>query len=439
MKTCIAVFTLLLLLLSGSCGPDPVKYDYPGFQNCNVILISLDTLRADHLGCYGYPKETSPNIDRFCHDAVFFTTPIAQASSTKPSHASIFTSLNVVNHGAFGGYYHILSDDFNTMAEILKENGYQTCSFNGGGFVKSVFGFEQAFDLYDSSFTGQFSPEVNRSKEWIKKHKDKKFFLFLHTYEVHHPYLPKKEYVDLFRGDYTGNLPDHITIEMLKKINKGELKITEEDRKHIIHMYDAEIRSMDQAFAVLIDFLKKDGLYDNSLIVVTSDHGEEFGEHGMMGWHSHTLYEEIIKVPLIIKFPFSKHAGTKIHDLVRSIDILPTLLSALDIEEPQGFEGFNLMKGITEGKVKKLFAISQLGLKKSAVRTKDWKLFGSELFNLSNDPLEQRDLAQENLQMKKTLNNTLKKFLKGRRDVSNNLGRPDQDTLEQLRALGYGK
>jgi arylsulfatase A-like enzyme len=431
----IAFLALICLLLSSTAGCGrQINYKSPG---CNVFFISFDTLRADHLGCYGYPRETSPAIDAFSRDCVLFETAIAQASSTKPSHASIFTSLNVATHGAFGGTDHILGEDTVTLAEILKQDGYQTASYNSGGYVRSIFGLAQGFDLYDSTVTGPFKDTVNATINWLNENSGDKFFMFMHTYEVHHPYTPQRRFLEIFEESYDGPLDPFIPVDLLKEINSGKRSITEADKQHIINCYDAEIRSMDDSFAHFIAYLKQEDLYEDALIIVFSDHGEELGEHGFMGWHSHTIYEELIHVPLLIKFPGQRFKGMRLEGLVRTIDILPTVLDVLDLPGPAAMEGISLMGSIQDGKVEPLLSVTQLGEKRAALRTQRWKLFDRVLYDLDTDPEETRDSTPGNFKVKDTLGVKLNEFLKSRSDMRREKTDLDRATLEELKKLGY--
>jgi arylsulfatase A-like enzyme len=366
-------------------------------SDCSVILISIDTLRADHLGCYGYGDDTSPHIDKFAKDSVLFKETIVQAPSTLPSHASIFTSLIPSHHGAFFALKTNISEDAVMMSEIFQKHGYRTVSYNGGGQVDGKFGFYRGFDVYES-MGGNFDVHVDKAIEWLENNPDEKYFMFLHTYEVHHPYTPKKVYLDLFEDGYDGNLPMDISKDLLKQINQKNLVIDDRDREHIIDTYNAEIYSMDAAFGRLITFLKKENLYDGTVIIFTSDHGEEFGEHGWMGWHSHTLYDELLRVPLIIKFPNQKRSGKTVKMQVRSIDILPTLLDIVDIPSLETFEGVSLIgfKGKEE-----LYAISQRDTPTDthpiSVRTSKWKLYDNLLFDLEKDPQELQNITNPSI------------------------------------------
>lgn len=431
----IALF--LGLFAAGGCSPDYPDYTCP---DSNIILISFDTLRADHLGCYGYDKDTSPHTDAFSKDCVLFEKTIAQSSTTKSSHASIFTGMNVVAHCAYGGNDHILSDDRLTMAEILKDQGYRTICYNSGGYMREFFKLDQGFEIYNSDVVGRFINTVNISQQWLDDNPGEKFFLFMHTYEVHHPYLPKEPFSSMFKNDYSGPLPDHITIELLKDINAGKVTIDEADKAHIISRYDAEIRSMDDAFGKFLAYLKSKGLYDKAIIIVTSDHGEEFGEHGKMGWHSHTLYEELIHVPLLIKFPDQKFKGKRIKGMVRSIDILPTLLQLLAIDigiRKEAIEGVSLLRGIQKGKVDSTFALSQLGTNTSALQNDRFKIIANQLYDLKNDPGEQKNIANENKKIRDKMHTSLQSYLKAKANAIETKSKVDEETLEELRKLGY--
>ncbi|MFP6655364.1 MAG: sulfatase [Myxococcota bacterium] len=402
--------------------------------------MSLDTLRQDSLGCYGYSRPTSPNIDAFSKDCVVFDESIAQAPSTKPSHASIFTSLNVRTHGTFPGFDYVLSDKHLAMAEILAAEGYRTASYNGGGNVKSHFGFAQGFQIYDSTSPDRFIDAVNLATDWLDLNGTDPFFLFLHTYEVHHPYTPAPEFAQLFDSDYSGQLPPAISIELLRKINSKKQAVDDADRQHIRNLYDAEIRSMDAAFATFIEFLKASGKYDESLIIVTSDHGEEFGERGAEGWHSHTLYDELLHVPLLIKFPQSRFKGTRVEGMVRGIDILPTIIDVLGLPEVNRMEGISLVPMIGGEDPGDLMAFSTFGENLTcAVRTKRWKLYGSQLYDLQADPGETTNVAGKHPRVAKKLMKYLQRHVQVSARYRTELSSPDQQLIDELKALGYAE
>jgi arylsulfatase A-like enzyme len=416
-----------------------------------VVLISIDTLRPDHLGCYGYPRPTSPHLDAFREDAVLFRSAFAHAPSTLLSHASILTSLRPPHHGAS------IADDLAvplevvTLAEALRARGYATASFNGGVQLDGVYGLDQGFDVYESVRPRGAAPEnlvdaadrfghtVARARDFLSRQEGRAFFLFLHTYEVHHPYSPDPADLAPFRGDYEGPLPDAISVELLEEINAGRRPVDERDRQHVVDAYDAEIRSADRAFGALVALLKERGLYDDALVVVTSDHGEELGEHGRLGWHSHTLYDELLRVPLLVKLPGNRRAGTTAGSLARGIDIAPTLLRALDLPVPASFEGRDLLARGAGAGPEQIWSGREAGHGRvaSSLRTPRWKLAGRRLFDLERDPGEHVDVAATHLDVTRRLAEQRRAVIAERRIPPRRPAPVDEELRERLRALGY--
>jgi len=307
----------------------------------NVILISIDTLRPDHLGIYGYHRNTSPHIDALAGEGLLFENHIATGPSTLISHASILTSLYPSAHRAEFSTYAPLNPAVLTLPEVLKMYQYQTAAFTGSGQMNHIYGLDQGFDTYNDR-GGKFTRTLNRSLAWLRAHGQRPFFLFIHSYVTHHPYTPPAPYHRMFYPEYPGKLGSRIGISLLQRINQGQLEVSDEDRRHIVAMYDGEIAYMDNRMGWFFQQLKKMGLWDRTLIVFTSDHGEEFNEHGMMGWHSHTLYDELLKTPLILRFPSGSPAGRRIADQTRGVDLFPTLLDLMEIEIPDGLQGVSL-------------------------------------------------------------------------------------------------
>jgi len=457
-KRVISLFTTATLVgvsfwlaLTGS-GCAPADYGRP---DCNVILISIDTLRSDHLGCYGYQRDTSPVIDRFSGDAITFLSTFAQAPSTTMSHASIFTSLLPSHHGAFYSCRTPIPDHQVTMAEMLQQDGYHTASINDGGQIAARFGFDQGFDNYTSIKHGapghsNFIHTARRAIDWLRNRDDDRFFLFLHTYHTHHPYTPPKRFVETMDEGYRGKLPDKISLELLRQVKRGDRQLTRSDKQHIVTLYDAEIRQMDVGFGLIVDELKKLGLYDDMVLILTSDHGEEFGEHGVMGWHSHTLYDELLSVPLIIKLPGNDFAGTRVTTPVRSIDILPTLLDCLDIPPLAVFEGRSLMdlaRGRRESPRPVVARQDHRNPTPVILRSGRWKYYhrpGAHkpriLFDLQQDPGETRNAGVEHPEVIDELEQQLADILARRPTVTTGEEvRLPGELEDQLRALGYAE
>jgi len=424
-------------LLTGCQGAQVEKTMAP--PRVNVVLISIDTLRPDHLGCYGYAAPSSPRIDEFCQESVVFRQAIAQAPSTLHSHASILSSLLPHHHQATWGGKTRLPVEALTLAEVLQQNGFSTAAFTGGGQMDRVFGLDQGFDLYDQPGQEHFLGTVQRGIEWLDSQAREPFLLFLHSYEVHHPYTPSQENLELFEQAYSGSLPDEISIDVLREINNGERALEEGDLAHIIAAYDAEIRSVDAAFGVLIDALKERDLYGETLIVFTSDHGEEFGEHGIIGWHSHTLYDELLRIPLIFKLPASRQAGTVVEELVRGLDIPPTVVGEVGLKIPPEFEGESLVERIAKPEIEPLFAVSRLdrrpGHDVDSIRTGEWKLMREGLFNLQKDP-EELWLVSDAYTIGR-LRDRLAEMIAAREPHEEVEVVPSDKNLEELRALGY--
>ncbi len=436
-----------------------------------VILISIDTLRADHLGCYGYDRPTSPAFDAFAEGAVIFRQAVAHAPSTLPSHASMLTSLLPEHHGAFYARRTALAQGIPTLASVLANNGFTTAAFTGGGQLAPEFGLTRGFDLYDSVPVGpRFSDTVSSAFQWLDDTAPPRAFLFLHTFEVHHPYTPPADLLALFSKEYDGPLPRQISTEILLAINQGETVIDESDLAHIIAAYDAEIRSVDAGWQALQSGLEERGVLDDALIVFTADHGEEFNEHGIVGWHSHTLFDELLLVPLVMRFPQGWGGGDDVLYQVRSIDITPTVVAALGLEAPDSFEGISLLPFIGgSAEDPGLAALSQQDNLKDvrfvSIRHRSQKLiprliqnipiFDTHglfdkmalhlaaaarpymLFNLDEDPEERHDLSLGAKEQIRRLQSIDKNVSSARAITAGPEVELASETAERLRALGY--
>jgi arylsulfatase A-like enzyme len=469
-------------VLLTACGgtpvpPAPATFGLPAVRTVpddapTVILVSIDTLRPDRLGCYGHDQPTSPNLDRFREGAALFSCAISQAPSTLPSHATMLTSLLPEHHGAFFSRRSPLPDNLPTLATVLAAAGYRTAAFTGGGQIAPEFGLDRGFEIYGVNEGGpDFGDAVRSGLEWLSGDLDRPAFLFLHTYEVHHPYTPDPEVLQIFDDGYLGTLPDKISKELLDSINRGETEIDDRDVAHIVAAYDAEIRSVDEAFGELLRGLERLGLAENTLLVFTSDHGEEFGEHGVVGWHSHTLYDELLRVPLLIRFPEGFAAGQTVEAQVRLLDLAPTATSVAGIEAPSTFEGIDL-ELVIDGLPTPLPAVSQIDWPKGqppfSVRSLNWKLYpkvrlagarfsleepsfvtrvvnrigrwrnANVLFDLVNDSEEQHDVLYDNFWTSEGMRKIGERTL-GERSVPPPVPTVtvEDRTEERLRALGY--
>lgn len=418
----------------------------------NIILISIDCLRADHLGSYGYIRNTSPNIDKLSKESVIFTQAFSQSSYTPPSHASMLTSLYVTTHGLYGWSWK-LSNKIITIAELLRNENYKTGAFInlhflranslGQGFCKKREGLGAATNIN------------KKAMNWLKSiPKNRKFLLFLHYYDVHRPYEPRTPFKTIFDSNYKGNIKG--STEDLSKIWSNNIELNEKDIYHLDALYDSGINQIDSDLDMLFCFLKNRGIYDNTLIIITSDHGEMTGYHPNNYFkytHDPVLYNGVINVPLIMKFPYSKYRGKRFDCLVESIDIVPTIIGFLDIHKNPNvvFNGKDLNPIIDSEAYNSFrdFIFSEVyGWEKKMCIIKDQNKFiynlktrEIELYDLQNDTLELINLAQKNNKLAKELRKSLDEFfasistLKYKRKQK----KPSAKLIQELKSLGYIK
>ena len=435
-----------------------------------VVLVSVDTLRADHLGCYGYGRDTSPAVDALAKEGALFFNTYASSPWTLPSHVSILTSLNGVRHQV---YYE--EDRMNpgliTLAEMLRSRGFMTTAFTDGGFVSRVYGFAKGFDAYYERSGGVLSQDSamriwRPAAEWLDGNKDKDFFLFLHTYQPHDPYACPRPTATMFLGEN----PARTSINLMGSLGgyAGRFReLPENERQEIIGLYDGEVRYTDEALVgPLLAKLKEIGLYDSALIIFTSDHGEEFFDHH--GWsHGHNLYDEALRVPLVIKFPGGRFKGQRLEPIVRLVDIMPTILEETGIDqdglEMDGRSLFPILRGKERGDRTFLADVgdnivkSHVG-KKVAMNSGKNKLILNrpftpeylaffispppiappvELFDLADDPREKKNLVDEEPAVARELDNRIVGIYKKTGERKPAKAELDEDLKERLRALGY--
>ncbi len=383
----------------------------------SVVLISLDTLRADHLSAYGYHRETSPRLDQLAADGVLFEDFVVTGGGTLPSHLSMLTSLFPATHGVTSHDGRGLPPGRVTLAETLRGAGFATAAFTDGGWMRGRFGFFQGFESFDEG-GGRLAAIRPKVEAWLEGHRDRPFFLFVHSYDVHSewdrlPYdcpspdrdrfvapsgaprsgVPRSG-APGFDGCRDGKCASTLLAWANSRIQDGERAEEIFSRREIDTMealYDGCIRYADAEVGGLIDKLRELDLYDQSLIVVTSDHGEEFAEHGRF-LHSRTDYEELVKIPLILKLPGSRFRGRRVPHLAAMVDLMPTVLELMAAAPGAGIQGRSLMPAIADDlPVRRAVHI------RDVLRTPRWKYLGrsSRLYDLSADPGETRDVAGE--------------------------------------------
>lgn len=350
-------------------------------KDCNVIIISITNLRKDHLGYNGYFRDTSPNIDKFAEKSIVFKNAFAQASWTLPSGISFFTSLYPFSHKIMNrkvGDY--LDKDIISLPEILEENGYITAAFTGGFDYGEGYGFVTRFNNISSSGVneslenyskdsiiaryGNFDANLPKAIKWLEENKDQKFILFYQGYNTHCPFsypIENKIYDQDYEGDI--NFSDCIwsfrRIEPIKIKNKSyynlktfyssdrgirSVRVDGRDIYHMVALYDGEIKNTDRLLKKFFEEIVNLDLYKNTIIILFSEHGDLFGEHGRFmrgGPLRGTFYDEVLHVPLIIKHPTLN--PKKVDGLVQLVDIMPTVLDFLGIEKKWNFEGKSLI------------------------------------------------------------------------------------------------
>ncbi|MBN1356564.1 sulfatase [bacterium] len=342
---------LITCLLTGSCGPDPeagrgakdtgvtVFDPYPAGISPGVILVSFDTLRADGLGCYGNPLPVSPVLDRLAARSIQYMSEIVQLPGTLPSHMSIFTSLYPRQHTVYPPDA-VLPANIQTAAEFFKLAGFTTAGFTEGGYVKGQYGFSRGFDHFRDDLNGWDNTLRTGLNFLSTLQPDEPFFLFMHTYQTHDPYYPPEPYKRFYlSGQYTPSFDP--TGPNLVAANQGRLPASGSDAEYFRKLYDAEIRFTDAVCSELIGHLTGSSLWDRILLIMTSDHGEEFLEHGKFVHEQ--LYDPLVRVPLLVKIPVQPEKSL-VPDLLESIDILPGMLQYARIPIPDQVQGQSMFR-----------------------------------------------------------------------------------------------
>jgi len=323
-----------------------------------VILISLDTLRQDHLSLYGYPRPTTPNLERLAADAAVFDHAMAQAPFTLPSHMSMLTGLYPSAHQV-RMFQDVLADSFVTLAESLREAGLETAAITDGGYVNARFGFDQGFDLYDDGRVlgtqerNGFRRFGRRVRRFLIDHRDEPFFLFVHSFDTHGPYFVEPEYREALSGTEpvvpagAASIDDPLQYMRSLAVHEYYQLDRYDTLAEMIDDYDAAIRYVDERVGEIIGLLHALDRFDSSLIIVTSDHGEAFLDHGLYTGHGLTLYEEEVRVPLLVKFPHGRFKGVRSSDVVRLIDLFPTVTASTGVRCPKEVQGTDLARALS--------------------------------------------------------------------------------------------
>jgi arylsulfatase A-like enzyme len=435
----------------------------------SIVLILVDTLRRDYLGFHGFEGDVSPNLDRLAKESVVFENAFTQAPWTKPSVASLFTSLHPDTHGLdnheglFGPRANqalttgVLPSEAVTLAEALKGAGYRTAALVGNPWLDARYGFDQGFDSYDVVET---LPEIlERSRGFMRKDGEP-FFLYLHFMDVHGPYdAPESDFQAMGTSPslevraapgHLPKLPPYLSEipwfgdEEFRERDFGEVVTFRLSRSHTLRArYAANVRDFDRRVAPLVDEIRNSDLDGKTILLLTSDHGEELLEHG--GWdHGFNLYDHQMRVPLLIRAPGARDRGRRVPRPANLVDVMPTLLTMANAPLPDGIAGRDLFR-TDAGEEASFAAATKHREGVSALRTERYKLVldgrtGSvSLFDLASDPFEYEDVAAENEAETRSLLDRLTRHLERARLSrfrTESAPVPD-DIRRRLEALGY--
>ena len=420
----------------------------------NVLIVLIDTLRAGVLGCYGGKDAATPVLDRLATDGVLFSHARSSSSWTLPSHVSLFCSAFPTQHGALR-MTSAMPPHLTTVAEVARAAGWRTLAVADGAILSPTFGLSRGFDVFDSTNQGV----ANRAARMLEvlDAGDGPFFGFLHTYEVHDPYDPPPEFRERYVKNYRGSLPSRVGQWNLEKLRNasGGAAPSQRDIDYVRSLYHAEVAYTDRVLGDFFDQLRSRGLWENTLIIVTSDHGEEFWEHGDIR-HGRTLYEEQLRVPMILHHPEKFRGGQRFDNPVRIEDVAPTIAEFLGIPAPEAWVGIPLSKPRERRDI--LAAITpwdEVRQSHSPVHATlhahhKWiqtepgtyrgaQEVGSQLFHLESDPGEQNPLDDQAMQIDcATILDALMTMYRSDSQHQRETAL-SAETIEQLKALGYLK
>lgn len=427
-------------------------------QNSNLIIMLLDASNRNHLGTYGYERNTTPVIDGLGEQGVVFENAFCQSVYTISSTADLFTSTISLFHGVFNKGAK-LSPDFATLPEVLRKNGFRTASFTASANSSSAFGFDHGFEEIHELF------RVRRGKallaesfiqpvtEWLKRKGKERFFLYLHFREPHLPLIAPEPFRTMFDPDYNGKMVG--TFAVVNRINKGQLVAEPRDIDHLVALYDGNLAYVDYVAGQIVQKLKEMGLYENTAVLVLSDHGEALWEHGYQG-HNVQVYDESIRIPAIFYFQCGDvPVRRRIDQIVRTIDMFPTILDLFGVDRRANpfSQGKSVLPYLfSEERDEDSMVLSHTGdYQDFSLRTDRYKYIWSgeekeALYDLRSDQKETRNVIQEHPVPAGYLRFQLKKIMLDQQEKRRESGikatetpRLDAETRENLKALGYVK
>jgi arylsulfatase A-like enzyme len=415
------------IIALAACSPEE-----PPWQPPDMLLISIDTLRADHLPTYGYPRPTAPRIDELARQSAIFDEAYTEAPFTLPAHTSLLTGLYPDRHGVHDRG-DTLGPDVVTLAQLLEESGYQTAAFTNSYFVSAEFGIDRGFDVFDSAHEISVKRNAEQTNQailsWLDTASDEPVFVFAHYYDVHSDWerLPYDS-PPAFRKRFAGTEPEgfragngvKFASRYMALLNQEGTRYSDDERRYVEGLYDAGIAYADEQLGALLDALRERRRLDRMIVVLTADHGEEFQEHGRL---LHTqIFQELVRIPLLVSLPEMRGAehptcrpGTAAsrfdsarfragRSAARSqlVDLLPTLAECVGIAVPVAAQGQSLLPALAgEAPESRTVFLDYRRTEAWGVLRDDWKLAVSEkrkskrLYHLASDPGELRDMALE--------------------------------------------
>jgi arylsulfatase A-like enzyme len=452
LRVFIIVGLILFILLPAGCsGERDVSR--------NVLLILMDTVRADKLGCYGNTLGATPRIDRLVEEGVLFERAYSHSPWTLPSCASILTSMYPPQHGAGGqeGGFLKLNNSVRTLSECFQDAGFTTGAVVNVDFLTDRFGMTQGFDDVDQeiySSNVKMRPAIrttNAAINWIKKYRDQRFFLMVHYFDPHLVYAPPLEYrqrfampEDRYQTSWVfGSRPQ------IAGYRHGQIQFDDASIKRAEHLYNGEIAYTDNQIGRLLDKLEEMGLAKSTVVVLTVDHGEEFLDHGGFE-HGHTLYDELVRVPLIFRVGEEIEPGQRISSVVGHVDLAPTLCEMVGIEPAPTFVGKSLVPHMTGENIEDHSIIFEGNFWGEPIRgwlQGDYKLiqpYGEDpmLFNIADDPLEKHDLREADPRKIEQMSEDMElayKHIREKRRGKGSIVELTPEETERLRSLGYIK
>ncbi len=456
----------------------------------NIILIVIDAVRARNLSCYGYARPTTPNLDRLAESSALYEQAISPAGWSLPAHASMFTGLYPSSHGAHDQHKY-LQPEYPTLAELLRARGYHTLAFCENLYVGSATGLDRGFQWFNRPYNSsprrlfkqleRLSRRVGNGIAKIFGEQDSgaayinrrvstslrrlqreqaPFFMFIHYEDTHAPYrLPRR---------FARFLPERVRLETALKVNQDPWKylidpdsMGKEDFQTLLALYDSELYYVDSRIGQVLDWLQAMGMLDRTMVIVTADHGENLGDHGMMA-HKYCLYDTLLHVPLIIHYPKGTVAPRRVSHQVQTLDLLPTILSLLgetDSETLHALQGYDLLSSYrrdftiaeqSRPDLSKFYArfpgvdVSRFDRELAMIRDNRWKFIWAsdgkhELYDYTADPAEHDNLIEAMPHVATEYHKRLEGWRGGMVQAALAEEAPefDQEVVERLRALGY--